>query len=192
MLLLTALLAAYQVAVGVDKLSIIPIISYTIGFGTLLVACLMLIILGYGALENSVVAIISTAIPLGLSVGLVWEYVPNLRTSYIYFSILGFVFIALSHIFFLGRLSNIILTITHGIAGILILLLPIIAVFKSLVLPIFLWVSIGGGLIGAGGSLLYLFKSGNSLIPKLSILKIFPVLLLLATIAFVIGFTVYK
>ena len=36
LLLLTGLLAAYQVAVGIDGLSTLPIIAYTIAFGVLL------------------------------------------------------------------------------------------------------------------------------------------------------------
>ena len=38
LLLITGLLAAYQIVVGVDQMSTLPIAAYTIGFGVLLVA----------------------------------------------------------------------------------------------------------------------------------------------------------
>jgi hypothetical protein len=72
--LLTGLLAAYQVAVGIDSFSTIPIIAYTIAFGVLLIASLLLLILGLEVLESPVVAIASTIIPLSMALGLVWQY----------------------------------------------------------------------------------------------------------------------
>ena len=47
LLLLTGLMAAYQIVVGVDNLTTLPMISYTVGFGVLLVAGLLMIILGF-------------------------------------------------------------------------------------------------------------------------------------------------
>ena len=46
LLLLTVLLASYQIVVGIDGLGTVPITAYTIAFGALLVAMLLLIILG--------------------------------------------------------------------------------------------------------------------------------------------------
>jgi len=67
LLLATGLLAAYQVAIGVDGFSALPMIAYTIAFGVLLVAGLLLIILGFEALDSPLVVIVSTIIPLSLS-----------------------------------------------------------------------------------------------------------------------------
>ena len=47
LLLLTILMAAYKIAVGIDGLDRIAVTCYTISFGVLLVACLLLIIFGY-------------------------------------------------------------------------------------------------------------------------------------------------
>ena len=58
LLLLTGLLAAYQVAIGIEGLSALPTIAYTIAFGVLLVAGLLLIILGFEVLESPVVVIV--------------------------------------------------------------------------------------------------------------------------------------
>jgi hypothetical protein len=71
LLLCTCLLAAYQVVAGIDGLENIPTIAYTVGFGILLVACLLIIILGYDVLDSPVVVIVSTIIR-SLSLGVVW------------------------------------------------------------------------------------------------------------------------
>ncbi|MFO7584830.1 MAG: hypothetical protein R6W69_08880, partial [Anaerolineales bacterium] len=73
LLLLTGLLAAWQVAFGIDHLDTLPVIAYTLGFGVLLVAGLLLIILGFEILDSPAVVIISTLIPLSLALGLVWQ-----------------------------------------------------------------------------------------------------------------------
>ena len=65
----TVFLSAYQIVVGIDGLSTVPIIAYTIAFGVLLVAALLLIILGFDVLDSPVVVIVSTIIPLALSSG---------------------------------------------------------------------------------------------------------------------------
>jgi hypothetical protein len=64
LLLLTCLLAAWQVAIGIKSAETLPLITYTIGFGVLLVAGLLLIILGFDVLDSPAVVIISTIIPL--------------------------------------------------------------------------------------------------------------------------------
>ena len=58
LILLTGLLAAYQIVVGIDKMDSVPIVAYTIAFGVLLVAGLLLIILGFDALDSPVVVIV--------------------------------------------------------------------------------------------------------------------------------------
>ena len=63
LLLVTGFLAAWQIAVGIDRLGTLPIVAYTVGFGVLLVAGLLLIILGFDALDSPIVVIISTVIP---------------------------------------------------------------------------------------------------------------------------------
>ena len=74
MLLLTGLLAAYQVSVGIEGLGVFAITAYTVAFGVLLVAGLLMIILGFSALDSPIVVVVSTIIPLSLSLGMVWDY----------------------------------------------------------------------------------------------------------------------
>ena len=68
------MLAAYQVAIGIDGLATLPTVAYTIAFGVLLIAGLLLIILGFEVLDSPAVVIAATVIPLALSLGLVWQF----------------------------------------------------------------------------------------------------------------------
>jgi len=188
LLLLTVLLAAYQVAVGVDGSGTLPIICYTIAFGVLLVACLLLIILGFEILESSLVVIVSTIIPLSLSLGLVWEYLDDFRTYYLAFTLLGFLAVILTRQFTPGRNAVIALAVVHGIAGLVIFLLPILLSIQGITNPGFIFVGIGGALIGIGGLLLSFLKTGKPILSRKTILSLLPGLFLLMTTAFVVGF----
>jgi hypothetical protein len=187
-LLAASLLAAYQVVVGIEGLGTFTIFCYTVGFGVILIACLLMIILGMDVLESSLVVILSTLIPLSLSTGLVAEFFPDFLTSYLSFAGLGLLMIVLTRAFLRGIMSTIVLAIVHGIAGLLIFGLPFYLSAKGIVSAGFILVGLGGGLISIGGLLLFLMRTGSSVLSKEQILKIFPGLLLLTTAAFVAGF----
>jgi hypothetical protein len=189
LLLATGLLAAWQVAVGVNGAEALPMIAYTVAFGVLLVAGLLLIILGFDVLESPIVVIVSTLIPLSLSLGLVWEHLAAYRTVYLVFVIVGFLAILLTRLIPLrNKLPVMVLAFVHGIAGLTIFLLPIIWSLTGRATHGFALVGIGGALIGVGGILLALLKAGKPLLSRLTILKVLPILLLLMTAAFVAGF----
>jgi hypothetical protein len=189
LLLVTGLLAAYQIAVGMDGLSTLPTIAYTIAFGVLLVAGLLLIILGFEVLDAPIVVIVSTIIPLSLATGLVWQHLASIRTSYLVFAILGFLAVTLTRsIPTPGKIPTIVLAFVHGIAGMTIFLLPIILSVQGQSQPLFSLVGIGGALIGVGGLALSFLKAGKPILPRETILKILPGLLFLMTLCFVIGF----
>ncbi len=189
LLLLTGLLAAYQIAVGIDGFSTIPMIAYSTAFGVLLVAGLLLLILGFEVLDSPIVVMISTIIPLSLATGLIWQYLPNYRVMYLIFAIIGFFAIVVTRALPIkNRFPLFILVMVHGVAGLTIFLLPIILVFSGLALSGFLLISVGGALIGLGGLLLALLKAGKPLLSREIIFRVLPGLLLLMTSAFVTGF----
>jgi hypothetical protein len=189
LLLLTCLLAAYQIVVGIDAMAELPIIAYTIAFGVLLVAVLLLIILGFEVLDSPVVVIVSTIIPLCLATGLVWQYAPSMGIQYLIFAILGFAAVVITRsISMENKLPVITLTVVHGIAGMTIFLLPIIVALQGKTEALFALVGIGGALIGLGGLLLAFLKTGKPILPREKILKLLPGLLLAMTLCFVIGF----
>jgi hypothetical protein len=189
LLLVTGILAAYQVAVGIDGFSTVPIIAYTIAFGVLLIAGILLIIWGFEVLDSPAVAIVSTIIPLSLAAGLVWQHLASLQTPYLIFTIIGFLAVTLTRTLPTpGRIPTIVLAIVHGIAGMTIFLLPILLSVQGVTNPLFSLVGVGGALIGLGGLALSFLKAGKPILPKESILKILPGLLFLMTLCFVIGF----
>lgn len=188
LLLVTGILAAYQIAVGIDGLGTVPIIAYTIAFGVLLVAGLLLIIWGFDVLDSPVVVVVSTVIPLSFSLGLVWQHA-SFRTLYLVFAISGFLAVTLTRsIPTPGKIPTIVLAIVHGIAGMTIFLLPILLSAQGKTQPLFSLVGMGGALIGIGGLALSFLKAGKPVLSKELILKILPVILFLMTLCFVIGF----
>lgn len=189
LLLITGILAAYQVTVGIEGFSKLPIIAYTVAFGVLLVAGILLIILGFEVLDAPIVVVISTIIPLSLSLGLVWQHLASLRSAYLAFTIIGFLAIVVTRsIPMKSKLPTIVLALVHGIAGMTIFLLPIALSLQGAVKPLFSLVGVGGALIGIGGLLLSFLKAGKPILSRETILKVLPGLLLLMTICFVAGF----
>jgi hypothetical protein len=189
LLFFTCLLAAWQVAIGINGADTLPMVAYTIGFGVLLVAGLLLVILGLEVLESPIVVIISTIIPLSLALGLAWEHLPTLRTAYLLFVVIGFILVVVTRAFPIkSKLPVIVLALVHGIAGLTIFLLPIIWSLTGRSTHGFALVGVGGALIGIGGLLLSFLKSGKPLLSKSTIYQVLPVLLLLMTAAFVAGF----
>ncbi len=191
LLLITALLAAWQIAVGINDAATLPMIAYTIGFGVLLVACLLLIILGLDVLDSPIVVIVSTIIPLSISLGLMWEHIASLRMVYLWFALLGFLAIILTRTLPVSKkVAVIVLAVVHGLAGLTIFLLPITLVLNHQSPPGFAMVGVGGALIGLGGLLLSFLKVGKPILSRQVILTLLPAILLLMTLAFVLGFSV--
>lgn len=189
LLLLTVLLASYQVSAGIDGFGAMPIIAYTIAFGVILVAALLIFILGIEVLDSPIVVIVSTIIPLSLAVGLVWQHLASARTSYLIFAIIAFFAVTWTRsIQMQNKMPVIILSIAHGIAGLTIFLLPITIAIQGETKPLFALVGVGGALIGVGGLLLSFLKTGKPILSRDTIMGLFPALFLLTTALFVAGF----
>ena len=189
LLLVTGLLAAYQIVVGVNNANQLSTWAYLIAFGVLLIAGLFLIIMGFEPLNNPIVVIISTIIPLSLSTGLVAQFLPQFSTAYLIFAIIGFIVIVVTRYWVKGKLATIVLAVIHGIAGLTIFLLPIILSIQGVTPGGFALVGVGGALIGIGGLLLAFLKTGKPILSEKTILTVLPALLLLMTAAFVAGFS---
>lgn len=188
LLLVAGLLAAYQIVFGVEGSEPLAIWSYTIAFGVLLVAGLLLIILGFEALASPVVVIAATLIPVTLSLGLVWDYLPGWRLPYLLFAVSGFAAVALTRIAAPRRPATLTLALVHGIAGLIIFGLPIYLSLRGDVPASFALVGAGGALIGVAGLLLSFLRAGRPLLSEETILTVLPGLLVLVTGAFVAGF----
>lgn len=187
-LLLTALLAAYQIVQGIEGLDSFTILTYTIAFGVLLLAALLLLILGLEILDSPLVVIVSTIIPLSLSLGLISQFASEFLTVYLAFTILGFIAVVITRFLLPGKMAVVVLAIVHGVAGLIIFILPIVLTIQDETEAGFLFVSLGGALIGLGGMLLGFLKTGKAILPRETILMVLPGLLMLMTLSFVIGF----
>jgi hypothetical protein len=109
---------------------------------------------------------------------------------YLVFAIAGYLAIIITRSITIPlQLSTVILAIIHGVAGMVVFLLPSIQSARGITNPGFALVGLGGALIGVGGLLLYFMKTGKPIVSKNIILRILPALLLLMTLSFVAGFT---
>lgn len=189
LLFITSLLAAYQIIFGIDHMCITSIFAYTIAFGILLVSSLLLILLGIEVLDNPLVVILATILPLSLSSGLVWQYLPNFSSNYLAFALSGLFAVIITRSFSMfSTIETIVLASVHGVAGLVITVLPIVMVIQSSMPVGFALVSLGGILIGAGGLLLSFLKLGNPFFTRQQILRLLPGLLFLMTAAYMAGF----
>jgi hypothetical protein len=188
LLLVTFLISAHLIASSIDGKPFLSTSSYTVAFGVLMVASLLLIILGTNILESKAVVVISTLIPLGLSMGLINEWLPKISTPYLIFTIVGWTAVLVSRLISGGRTATGVLILVHGISGLIIFGLPIWASLSGTAPLQYLWVGVGGGLIGIGGMLLSFLKVGKPILPKETILNLLPLILLLMAAAFSIGF----
>ncbi len=192
LLLVTGLVALYLVAFFLrsrkDAAGKAYPVYYTVAFGVVLVAGLLLIALGYGVLSNPLVVIVAALIPLSLSAGLVGQLRPMYEKSYLAFALLGLLAIAVTRYTGPGGLATAVLAVVHSIAGLLIFILPLAACAKGGRPWSFAFVTVGGALIGIGGIALAFLKAGRPILPATFIFAILAPLLLLMTIAFALGF----
>ncbi len=165
-------------------------VYYMMGFLVLLVSGVLLIFLGLGILASPYVLTVASLIPLGISIGLVEEYLPQYKKVYKWFALVGFLAIAISSIGGYEALKKISVPLFHGVAGLVIFLLPIKASMDKKAPKGFWWVGVGGVLIGLGGIALAFLSAGSQLLffsPEFVMMILTP-LLLLMTLAFTYGF----
>jgi len=190
-LLITGHLAGYEVVKGIEGYDIWVTVYFTISFGVLILACLLLILFGFELLDNDSVAVISTLIPLGISLGIIKEYYPELHITYVIFAIAGFILIIITRIFKKGKLDTIVLSVVHGIAGLIVFIIPIVLSITGTTKSLFSLVGVGGALIGIGGMLLAFLRTGKPILSKETIYNLFPLLLLVMTALFVSGLSAF-
>ncbi|MCK5520920.1 MAG: hypothetical protein KAI81_07395, partial [Candidatus Marinimicrobia bacterium] len=125
-------------------------IHYMTSFVVLLVAGLLLIFLGWDILGTPQVTIVTTFLPMLIATGLVCEFHSKYVKPYLIVAVTGFLLISLSRLGIIGG-SKIFLPIFHSIFGLTIFFVPILAVREKLAPSGFIFVTVGGTLIGLGG-----------------------------------------
>jgi len=162
-------------------------VYYMLGFVVLLVSGLLLIFFGWDILASPYVLTVATLIPLGISMGLMNQFMPNYKIIYSWFALVGLLAIAYTSISE-HALKSVAVPIFHGVAGLIIFGLPIL---QKDVAKGFWWVGVGGALIGIGGMALAFMIAGKPLLGIFTqdfILMILAPLLFLMSLAFAFGF----
>ncbi len=165
-------------------------IYYIISFVVLFVSGVLLIIFSYDILPRPCVIIVTTLLPMGIATGLVTEFHKKYGKAYLIFAIVGLIAIAATRFTDAGALATVSLAFFHSIAGLTIVAVPYLAVRNKLVPGGFIFVSVGGILIGLGGIALAFLKSGGQLLffSQEFVMAILAPLLLLMTLAYTWGF----
>lgn len=183
---LTALYLLYHFYQRYQSQKALPDIYYMLGFAVLLVSGLLLIAFGWDILASPYVLTVATLIPLGISMGLMNQFLPRYKKIYSWFALIGLLAIAVTSI--LGMdLKRLAVPVFHGAAGLIIFLLPFSVKNAA---PGFSLVGVGGALIGLGGIALAFLVSGSQLLFFSAdfVYTILAPLLFLMTLAFTFGF----
>ncbi len=192
-LLLTGLSAVYliwQFYGRYSKKKALHDVYYMMGFAVLFVSGVLLIFGGWGLLASPYVLTVATLIPLGISMGLMNQFLPEYKKAYSWFALVGFLAIAFTSITG-SPLKKFAVPLFHGVAGLIIFLLPLFRCVKKNAPRGFGLVGIGGMLIGIGGialSFLSINKPLFGIFTQDFVLTILAPLLLLMTLAFTWGF----
>jgi len=187
---LVALYAIWRVYQAHQKAPKAAYVLYMLSFAVLFVAGVLLILFGYGLLSSPWVVVVTTLIPLSLATGLVYDLKPEWAKAYSVYAILGFLAIAAVYLGGMEHLAKFVMPIVHGIAGLTIVLLPLMAVSQGAAPAGFALVAVGGVLIGLGGIALAFLKMGKQFLffSQEVVLTILAPLLLLMTLAYTWGF----
>lgn len=194
LLLLTGLTAVYLIfrflqAAKKSNVKQNFLFHYITSFAVLFVAGVLVILFDFAVLARPEIKIVATLIPFGLATGLVCEFYQKHAKAYMGLLLLGFLLIVFLNLGFLN--AKFIYPIFHSIAGLTIFFIPIILVSKKLVNSGFIWVTIGGTLIGIGGIALAFLGAGKPLLGIFTAELVFTILtpiLFLMTLSFTYGF----
>jgi len=162
---------------------------YIVSFAVLFVAGVLVILFDFAVLARPEIKIVATLIPFGIATGLMCQFFQKYAKLYVLFLLLGFVLIVLLNYGILD--TKLIYPIFHSIAGLTIFLVPILAVKDKLADKGFIWVTVGGTLIGIGGIALAFLGAGKPLLGIFTAEVVFTILtpiLFLMALAFTYGF----
>ncbi len=164
-------------------------VYYSMAMAVLFVSGVLLIFGGWGLLASPYILTVATLIPLGLSMGLMNQFMPEYKKAYSWFALLGFLAVAFTSITG-NSLKSIAVPVFHGVAGLIIVGLPMKRCIKDNAPKGFGLVGVGGILISLGGMALAFLNAGKQLLffSGEVVMAILAPLLLLMALAFTWGF----
>lgn len=193
-LLLTGLTAVYLIFRFIQAIKGTTIKAkyyyhYITSFTVLFVAGVLVILFDFAVLARPEIKIIATLLPFGIATGLMCEFYQKYAKPYVLFLLLGFVLIVLLNMGVLE--TKLVYPIFHSIAGLTIFTIPILAVINKTADKGFIWVTVGGTLIGIGGVALAFLGAGKPLLGIFTAEVVFTILapiLFFMALAFTYGF----
>ncbi len=188
---LTAVYLAYRFFQEYQEAEVKPKqnIYYITSFIVLFVSGVLIIFYGFDILSNPLISIVATILPFGIAMGLVCEFYRKYAVAYLALMVIGLVAISLQQYGVIEM--KMIYPIFHSIAGLTIFFVPIFAVKNNKADKGFIWVTIGGTIIGIGGIALAFLGAGKPLLGIFTAEVVFTILtpiLLLMALAFTYGF----
>ncbi len=162
---------------------------YIVSMAVLFVSGVLVILFDFAVLARPEIKIVATLIPFALATGLMCQFYQKYAKPYVMFMMLGFILIILMNYGIID--TKIIYPIFHSIAGLTIFFIPIIAVSNKTANKGFLWVTLGGTLIGIGGIALAFLGAEKPLLgifTKDVVFTILSPILLLMVLSYTMGF----
>ncbi len=186
-LLATLMTASYEIVKGINKYDNTAVLFFTIGFGVIIIASLLILIFNFEILSNRFVIIAAALIPISFAIAIVKTFYGKYYLYYLIFAILSLLLILITR-FIGGKLISVLsIIIGHGIAGLIIVFLPFFLFLSSKAEASVLFISVGGALIGIGGLLLAFLKTGKPIISENTIFTILLPVLFFTTLFFSLG-----
>jgi len=190
LLLLTVFLASFEIVTGIEGYNGWSLFYFTIVFGILVLAALFIMIMGYEILDNSLVVIIATLIPLSLSLAIIAAYIPSYHSAAQFSALLGFILIIFSRFKLTGKKAILILAFVHGLAGMIIFILPVLLSISGNAPSLFFLIGIGGALFGLTGMVIAFVKTGRLSVSMDSLISVFPAALFILTALIAFGLSI--
>jgi len=164
-------------------------LCYSLSFLVLLVAGLLIVLTGsFSVLAYKWVKVVATIIPFSLALGLIKQYFKNLFILWLIILLAGLILIGLNTYEVIG--GKIWYPLFHAFAGLTIFFIPILVVSKGEEKGSFLFVTLGGTLIGLGGIALAFLSIGSQFLffSAEFVFAILTPLLMLMTLSYTWGF----
>jgi len=187
MFLFTGHAAGYMVVKGVEPFSSLVVFYYTVSFGTILLMSILSMLFGFELLRNELIMSFSALIPSGLTLGLVYQFLPELHLIYLFISIMGLLVIIYSVHFAVEKVKVTVIATVHGLSGMILVILPLILFINEKQSLSVMYISVGSIIISLGGLLQSLIKTDKIKFDSRRIFKIFPFILLASTVFFIMG-----
>lgn len=190
-LLLIAIIAGKQIVIGIDSYQSLSIVYFTLSFGIIVVAAILMLVSDVRIIENEYAALFATTLPLGFSLGLLAEFNRAVHLPYLSLLVVLFIGVVAYRMKGSDQKANRMQIALHGLSGMILFLYPVLLIFENAVTVNFLWISVGTGLVAVGGMSLGFLKSGHPILSKVTIYKVFPGIFLIMTVAYSLGIGSY-